>query len=420
MVTSKKIVVATLGSLGDLNPCIAIALELKSRGHDVSLAGSESYRRRVTKSGLSFHSMRPNLRIDEDLVARILEKDGAEYFVRRVLIANIAETYHDLTHACRTADLLISGDLVLAAPLVAQKQRILWVSAVLSPSSFGSVYDFYPKLALKLGNTTARSISWAMNELAHFTMRSWIQPITMLRRELGLTPDRHPLTVGRFSPRLVLALFSCVLGGPYPDWPPSTRVTGAVFYDDDEHGDGISAEVQEFLREGEPPLVFTLGSSAALRPGTFYEESIKAADLIGQRALLLVGKNSQTLNLGADMLACDYAPYSELFPRAAAVILAAGAGSIAHALRAGCPMLLLPYGGFDQPLNAARLERLGLSRAVDPSEYSAGKAAAEISTLLKNREYTDRLRNVSQLVNAENGLQVACELLEEQMKEAAA
>lgn len=416
MVKPSKVVLATLGSLGDLNPCIGIALELKSRGHSVLLASSESYRGRIQKRGLDFHAIRPDLRMNKEMVDRVLADDGAEYFVRRVLIASLESTYQDLSQACANSDLLISGDLVLAAPLVAQKQRTSWISAVLSPSSFGSVVDFYPGLGGRVGKITARSISRAMNELARFGMRSWIEPIAILRRKLGLASDRHPLTIGRFSPQLVLGLFSSVLGGPHPDWPASTRVTGAIFYDEDEGGNGMSPEIEAFLHHGDPPLVFTLGSSAALSPGDFYKESARASRILGRRALLVMGKNGQLSNVETNILVCDYAPYSELFPRAAAVIHAAGAGSIAHALRAGCPMLLLPYGGFDQPMNAERLKRLGFARTIDPKQYRAQTAASEIACLLDNHKYADRARNTSRLVKSEDGLRVACGLIEQQMR----
>jgi len=79
-------------------------------------------------------------------------------------------------------------------------------------------------------------------------------------------------------------------------------------------------------------------------------------------------------------------------------------------------MLLLPYGGFDQPLNADRLERLGLARAMNPRAYTAEKAASEISALLNNSGYADRARDVSRVVKSENGLQVACELIERQIR----
>jgi len=82
------------------------------------------------------------------MVTRILLNDGAEYLVREVLLAGLSDTYQDLTRACANADLMISGDLVLAAPLVAEKRGIPLISAVLSTSAFGSVYYFFPYLSV--------------------------------------------------------------------------------------------------------------------------------------------------------------------------------------------------------------------------------------------------------------------------------
>src|SRR5579864_3724840 len=57
---SKRIVIATIGSLGDLHPCLALALELGRRGHRVTIASTEYYRDKVEELGVGFHSIRPN------------------------------------------------------------------------------------------------------------------------------------------------------------------------------------------------------------------------------------------------------------------------------------------------------------------------------------------------------------------------
>lgn len=40
----KRILLAAIGSLDDLHPCIAVALKVKQRGHVVSFASTEYYR----------------------------------------------------------------------------------------------------------------------------------------------------------------------------------------------------------------------------------------------------------------------------------------------------------------------------------------------------------------------------------------
>ena len=153
--------------------------------------------------------------------------------------------------------------------------------------------------------------------------------------EVGLPPTRdNPLFDGQHSPALVLALFSELLSAGQPDWPAPTRVAGFVFYDRDGAG-GLSPELTRFLDAGPPPIVFTLGSAAVHDAGPFYEQSAVAARLLNRLAALLVGR--QTHNrpalLPEGVAAFDYAPFSELFPRAAVIVHQGGVGTTGQAMR---------------------------------------------------------------------------------------
>ena len=109
--------------------------------------------------------------------------------------------------------------------------------------------------------------------------------------------------------------------------------------------------------------------------GDFYEESLKAARLLGRRAVLLVGSRPGRLPvgpLGSDAWACAYAGHAQLFPRAAAVVHQGGVGTTAQALRAGVPMLVVPFA-HDQPDNAARVRRLGVARVLSRRAYRAAR-----------------------------------------------
>lgn len=114
----------------------------------------------------------------------------------------------------------------------------------------------------------------------------------------------------------MLVLFSRVIGEPQPDWPPQAVQTGFAFFDD-VHATGMTAELKQFLSAGPPPIVFTLGSSAVMDAGTFYERSRAAAEQLDRRAIFLIGidpRNRLREPLPKSMLALEYAPHSELFP----------------------------------------------------------------------------------------------------------
>jgi UDP:flavonoid glycosyltransferase YjiC (YdhE family) len=169
-----------------------------------------------------------------------------------------------------------------------------------------------------------------------------------------------------------------------------------------------------FWPMNEDPIVFTLGSAAVMEPGRFYDESIKAAKLLNRRAVLLIGKNSPPENLTEDMIAVDYAPHSQVFSRACAIAHQGGIGTTAQALRAGRPMLVMPYS-HDQPDNAARVERLGTALQISRKQYSAKRAAEKLRELLENPSYAAKAAKVGKIIQSEKGVVVACDAIEQKL-----
>jgi rhamnosyltransferase subunit B len=415
-----QIVVTTIGSLGDLHPKIAIALELRKRGHTVIFATQNVYQAKIEALGFEFHEMRPHAIDDPAELARIIDvKKGVEYFIRQWLLPNLRETYTDLIDIAKDADFIISGEIVYATRLVAEKLGIRWASSALPPSSFFSAYD-PPVLAPFPFLAKLRPLGVAVNraviDFAKSVTKSWAEPIHQLRRELEL-PELagNPLIDDKFSPYLVLAMFSPVLAKPQPDWAANTIVTGFTFYDDDQNQAELTSELQQFLDAGEPPIIFTLGSVAVLNPGFFYQESIQATTRLNRRAVLLMGGNPLPKKLPKDIIAIDYAPYSKLFPHACAIVHQGGIGTTGQALQAGCPTLVVPYLG-DQPDNAARVKRLGTSRTILRQQYSAARVAKELSELISNPSYAVKAAEIGRIVQSENGASTACDAIEKQLE----
>jgi UDP:flavonoid glycosyltransferase YjiC (YdhE family) len=213
----------------------------------------------------------------------------------------------------------------------------------------------------------------------------------------------------------VLGIFSAVLGKPQPDWPPNTLITGFPFYDGAEEPASLPIELKQFLENGEAPIVFTLGSSAVMDPGQFYAESAEAARLLKRRAVLLMGRNPLPFPLPPGVVAFGYVRFSELFPHAAAVVHQGGVGTTGQALRAGCPVLVIPYA-FDQPDNAARLVRLGVGRTIARNRYSARRAAEELKLLLHDSRYRRKAAELREAVGKESGAAAAATALERMLE----
>jgi UDP:flavonoid glycosyltransferase YjiC (YdhE family) len=422
----KKIVISTVGSFGDVHPYVAIALELKRRGHRPVIATSEIYREKTDALGLEMYPVPPDLPgYDQPsevarMVAEMVDpKKGSERVFTQFINPHLRGMYDALAEATRDADLLVTHVLSLAGPPLVEKTGIRWVSSVLAPISMFSNYDppVFPNApwvyhVLKLHP----SVSRALMRVARWKLDQLAAPLYGLRAGLGLKRGGNPMLEGQHSPLRVLALFSSAIAKPQPDWPPQTRVTGFPFYDRrDRAGDAeqLDPALLNFLEAGEPPVVFTLGSSAVYVAEGFYRDSLEAARAAGVRALLLIGEES---NRPADLppwaAAFDYAPYGELLPRARAVVHQGGIGTTAQGLRAGIPALVVPFS-HDQFDNGARVARVGAGRVLPRAKYNAESAAKELRALLADESYTTRAAEVGRQIRAEDGAAAAADELEE-------
>jgi UDP:flavonoid glycosyltransferase YjiC (YdhE family) len=420
-VISRRFLFTTLGSLGDLHPYIAVGIGLRDRGHAVAIATSEVYRAKIAGEGLGFAPIRPDLghllENPEAIAELVHPRRGTEYVFRKLILPWIEESFEDTVEAARDADLIGGHPIAFATPAVAEYLKKPWISIVLQPSIFLSSYD-PPALpgAGFLGPLMRRSraFSRAFFALARGVMRRWGSRVNILRARLGLTAVRDPLLDGMFSPFGTHAWFSKLLAGPQADWPTRTTVTGFPFYDKLEPGLGISGDLKRFLDSGAPPIVFTLGSSAVFDAGVFYRESLEAVARTGHRAVLLIGRdprNKPAISLPESVFVAEYAPYSALLPLAAATVHQGGVGTTAQALRAGRPMVVVPWS-HDQPDNAMRVERLGMARVIPRRQYRARRLVAELEVLLRGDQYAGAARRASELITAEDGVNVACTALE--------
>jgi rhamnosyltransferase subunit B len=417
-----RIVLSNIGTYGDINPLIALALELKRRGHVPVMALPEVYQTRIAPLGLEFHAIRPNIDPSNNVLVEMVYdiKHGTEHGLRNFLFPSLRQTYDDLMDAVTKparADMLLVGELNYAGPIVAEVTGIPWASYVLAPLSFFSAFDPpvlppYPKLAR--ADKRVPGFGRVIKRVARFVSRNWAEPIYALRQELGLPRGANPLFDAKHSPYLVLALFSRVLGVEQKDWPANTVITGFAYYDADSGNAQLPPNLAKFVASGEPPLVFTLGSAAVLAAGDFYDVSAQAALDLGARAVLLVGsdpRNKPNRTLPESICVAEYAPYSKLFSSASLVVHQGGVGTTAQCLKAGRPMLIMPYS-HDQPDNARRMKRLCVAKVIQKSKYTPNRVARKVRAILDDTEFAHCAARVAEELRGEDGAKTACDALD--------
>ena len=419
----RHVVFATVGSLGDLFPFLAIGRVLADRGHRITVATHPVHRDVVERAGLVFAgaSGMPEPDDREVFTAKAFHPwRGPAFVVRDFAAADVAASHAKLAPLCEGADVLVTSTLAFAGQILGETLeaagRLRWLSAVLAPASLLAAGDMPATGLAPFDRFFAASPvrGRLLQRLSRRVTRGWTAPVRAFRRELGLPPESprgDPFHRGQFAPRGVLALFPELFGKPQPDWPPHTWPCGFARYAQPEALDPVLAD---FLGAGSPPLVFSLGSTAVHANAGFLRESLAAALALGRRAVLFTGSAAMRARLPTTLpdgiLAVEYAPHAAVFPHAAVAVHHGGVGTSAEALHAGVPSLVVPHG-FDQYDNAARLHRLGVAEALPASRYRGHRAACLLETV-SAPSVRARSTAVAADLRAEDGAVRAAELIE--------
>jgi rhamnosyltransferase subunit B len=420
-----RILLATLGSLGDLHPYIAVGKALLARGQHVRLATSIDYRTRVEMAGIEFAPLAPSiaeLGDPEQAARRFFDSwSGPQRLFDAMVTGPLRRACADLNAAVEGVVLAVSHPITPALPLIAESRKLLWLSSVLAPYSLFSTTDPPVIPNFEWLHQLPQLGPWPhglMLSLARARVRRWERQLHALRAELGLPPVKGALLIdGNFSARGTLALFDPTLAAPQTDWPAHTVVCGAALHDagDPQAATAASDEALErFLAAGPPPVVFALGSSAVWLARDYWTNAIAACNALGIRGLLLTGMPLEQ-RLPSNVAAFDYLPYSRVFSRSAAIVHQAGIGTLSVALRSGRPQLLTP-AGFDQPDNAVRAVRLGVGRVLSfHRAHNAARLARELRALLDDPTHARAAVEIAERSRGVDGAAVAAQCIIDSM-----
>lgn len=423
--TAPRVVLATAGSLGDLHPFIALATALRDLGLQADIASSPDYASKVRAAGLVFHAVGPSqaelqARLGMD-AAQLTQRVAASnsFLFERLLLPHLEDGVRSVIRAASGASVVIGSTFAAGAEIAAEKLGVAFVPVVLQPAIVFSAYD-PPRLRAAPWLRPAQSgLQLELNRLtvgmARASTARWTGRVNGIRSKFGLPPTRRNLLLdGLVDHPLSIGLYSSLLSSKQRDAPPGFEVVGYAPYDSETGGpSAIPARLDDFLASGSSPIVFTLGSAAVNIPGDFYTEGLVAARRCGRRAVLLVGPEGDlSVADGDDVLALRYAPFSALFPRAAAVVHQGGVGTTQQALRAGRPQLVVPHLG-DQFDNAARVSRLGCGTMLPRQGYTSDRATSRLKDMASNVELQATASRLGLIASCEDGSKIAAKMISE-------
>lgn len=408
-----RISIHTLGTRGDVQPYLALALGLKSRGHDVLVAAPSQFEAFVGSRDIAFvHLPGEFLELLEtpEAKAAIAGSGGfAAGFKMIKLFKPIGrkQLSAEWSAAQRfTPEMIIYHPKAVGAPHIAEKLGC--VSVLASPLPGFTPTDEFASPLMPF-----RSLG-PLNRLTHSVMAGSGDAIfrgligDWRVKELGLS--RRPRR--RLVPHATLYAYSQHVVPIPADWPSNVDVTGYWFLDDDKDW-RPSPELQKFLSAGSPPVYVGFGSMPGLDPVALTSAVVDALIEAGQRGVLATGGGAIHGEAGGDHVhIIEGAPHDKLFPLMSACVHHGGAGTTAASLRAGRPMVICPFFG-DQPFWAHRVEDLGLGpKSLDRKRLSSGSLAAAIREATDTPAYELRAAAIGRAVRAEDGVARAISFLE--------
>jgi rhamnosyltransferase subunit B len=382
-----RVLLCPVGSHGDAHPFVGIGMAMKARGHSVTLIAAEPYQSLAIRHGFEFAQVGTTDEYQSLMHDPMLwhpTKSLRVVFREDLLRKYLPLAYRHIRDRYVPGETVVAaGALSMAARVAHEKLGVPFATVHLQPMGMVSIAHppRFPGATIPrwFPHWMRRAIFWYADR---FIIDSFVaKPLNDFRRTLDLPPITRVWGPWRHSPQLVLGLFPTWFGTA-PDWPAELVQTGFIRYDQAEPE--LTPALARFLDAGDPPLVISLGS-AMLQGRAHFDVFVQVCEQLGRRGLILAKSGEQIPTLPASVTQFDYAPFSQVFPRAAAVIHHGGIGTTAQALAAGVPMLINALA-FDQPDNGERIAQLGVGRWLAASEFTMQARSREVAGWLAKDE----------------------------------
>jgi rhamnosyltransferase subunit B len=397
------ILVASIGSYGDVLPFVTLGRSLLDQGFSVKVMTSGYFRDRVEALGMTCVP----IGTADEYRAYISNPNWTHpirsLFLNRAMLYKVLEPTLDYLRSeyRQSFDYVVSASHFFAARLAYDMYQLPFLSFNLSPIMLGSLVEpvtISPRLR---SERIPRCLRKNFGRLFHtITDRMIGKPINALRAKHGLTPIRR-----------VLQWIHSPLGSYsfFPDWFYSVPVDGPKNHESLgfpkllTEPKRIDDELEQVLSDSRRPLLFTPGSSAS-HIDDFIKTSARICDRLDRRGILLAPAcPTNQVTYSSRLIHRSFVPLASILPRVAFAIQHGGIGTIAATIQAGVPQLLRPIFA-DQPENAACVERLGLGVSLPSSAYQASKVAKLIEQQLGDTSVAETCRRFADRANSQNGI----------------
>ena len=358
-----RVALSTIGSRGDVQPLLALALQLCAAGHQVRVCAPPTLADLIVDFGLQFVPVGHDVR------------QGPRY-VPGGAASTVATQFETLRAGLADCDVIVGcAAMQIATRSIAEFYGVPYFYGAYAPVTLPSPqHDPLPVPGRPPMPADAdRRTRWKLD--AQQWNDTWRAGLNAQRAAIGL----QPVTDVRshvFTNRPLLAADPTLAPWPTPS-DIDVLQTGAWLWPDRRP---LPDELEAFLDAGAPPICFGFGST--MTPRTSGPVLVSAARALGYRAVVLRGwADLAPTGRSPDCLAVGEVNQQALFARVAAIVHHGGAGTTTAAALAGVPQVVIPHD-YDQRYFAQRVSDLGMGTAHPPVEPTVDSVAAALDATL--------------------------------------
>ncbi|MDH4127757.1 MAG: glycosyltransferase [Spirochaetota bacterium] len=406
----------TWGSDGDILPFIALADGLSSAGHEVTLFYTSIDNKDYSPLGKSFNikliKVYDKFELDADKVFRDVTKfinplNEFALVLEKYFDPAVEEMYEASKNLCIENDLVIGHIVNHTLLTAAEKYKCPRVSLALFTNAIQSKY--MSPLGINLGKFI-NTLSWKLGD--YLVRKKCFKSANNIRLQEGLPPIKSLSQELYISKELTLISSSEVLTPRHPDWKDYIEICGHLKIPNIDSQWEIPHGLRRFLDDGEPPVYLSFGSCTQFDLEDTTRLFVDSVNLSGKRAIIQSDWEHISSNYNfPNIYKVTRIPHEKIFPHCSMVVHHGGAGITNTSLTLGKPSLVVAHA-FDQPYWGKRLENLELGKLLYRRSTTPKKIAKEIINILNSSQIKNNVERVSRIMNKENGVIRAVELIE--------
>ncbi len=385
------ILLLPFGTSGSIYPFVWLGRQLLERGHRVTMISSSVYEKTAMGAGIGFFSPEtdelPQMLGDSGLWNPSTSTQVAFDYAGRAVAPCVAAIDRVIREMGRP-DIMLAPMISFGARIAREKHGIPLISVHLHPAAMMSADDIpltllWLRYLRKLPLPIRKFILSLPSPYDRFALPSVIEACVAH----GVKPPARLWKEWHHSPDGVLALFPSWYASIVRDQPDNTFQWDFPL-EDMAHHHGMEQNLENFLAQGTPPILFTAGTGQ-YHATEFFKIAARVVAKLGHRAVFLTTKPEQLpSNLPNAIFVTAYAPFSLLLPQAAMMVHHGGIGTLSQCFAAGIPQLVV-HMSLDQPDNADRVARLGVGLSIGAQQLTEKRLSALVKRCLEDRSFKD-------------------------------